>query len=231
MGNYESFRLINTFFFLTVWLWIFYSIKSLPNPKIVLTGFYQCFDFHKKKKNFISTNVSHIWNQTCSSTPQCHECRFSLLSHAGPGPVTSSPSLPTPVLLRPAKPSVCAMESGITDQTQLLVFTVGLLPPRLPPSCQTRHACRPLAKARPFQTPWWWKHNIGWNSEGGGRAHGAAKRDPWVRGRGPAMTIRSWTLQGSSEGNKATLKTHLSNQAFASFNCFYLSVSLYCKAF
>lgn len=48
---------------------------------------------------------------------------------AGPRLISSSPSLPAPVLLRPAKRSVCAMESGITNQTQLVVFIVGPLPP------------------------------------------------------------------------------------------------------
>lgn len=87
-------------------------------------------------------------------TPACLFSKFSCMSHISPLLLTSyplpDPSVPTPVLLHPAKGSVCAMESGITNKTQLVVFIVGSLPPRLSYSCQIRHAFPPIAKARPF---------------------------------------------------------------------------------
>lgn len=86
--------------------------------------------------------------------PDCLFSRFSCMSHTSPLLLTSCPlpypSVPTPVLLHPAKGSVCAMESGITNETQLVVFIVRSLPPRLSYSCQIRHAFPPFAKARPF---------------------------------------------------------------------------------
>lgn len=87
-------------------------------------------------------------------TAACLLSRFSCMSHISPLLLTSNPlpypCVPTHVLLHPAKGSLCAMESGITNKTQLVVFIVGSFPPRLSYSCQIRHAFPPVAKARPL---------------------------------------------------------------------------------
>lgn len=85
------------------------------------------------------------------SSPSHEAPSSSLLPLPIPHPIQLL-SFSTPLLIHPAKSSVCAVESGIANKTQLVVFIVGWLPPQRSYSCQVRHVFPLRAKASPFQT-------------------------------------------------------------------------------